>query len=263
MDYYRILGVSHSATAEEIKRAYRKLAVAYHPDKNPDPGAENIFKQINEAYDVLGDPGKKEGYDHRLQNPFIALTQDKASPRHRHPAYRPTRNKTNRKSERENALELMARYLPVAQKAILFCFLVAVCLLIDYVWPRRIGNEKIEQAMIRRTYARNSSTAWWVIETDHGRQIDLPYEVNEFFQAGQSLDVYSSFFLNIPIMARVPQQEVFIRKSIYGNFIFAPATLLLISSLGIFFRKNVEQGFNFGVVSFVILLFVVVLILVL
>lgn len=63
-DYYDILGVPRSATAEDIKRAYRKLAVKYHPDKNPgDKAAEERFKQINEAYAVLSDPEKRKQYD--------------------------------------------------------------------------------------------------------------------------------------------------------------------------------------------------------
>lgn len=64
MDYYTILGVSKSASQEEIKKAYRKLAVKYHPDKNPgDAEAEKKFKEISEAYEVLGDAQKRESYD--------------------------------------------------------------------------------------------------------------------------------------------------------------------------------------------------------
>src|SRR5512142_2887516 len=63
-DYYKSLGLEKGATADEKKKAYRKLAVQYHPDKNPgDKTAEDRFKEINEAYAVLSDPQKKAQYD--------------------------------------------------------------------------------------------------------------------------------------------------------------------------------------------------------
>ena len=63
-DYYEVLGVSKTATDEEIKKAYRKLALKYHPDYNPgDKTAEEKFKEINEAHEVLSDPEKRKRYD--------------------------------------------------------------------------------------------------------------------------------------------------------------------------------------------------------
>ncbi|MDE6120748.1 MAG: DnaJ domain-containing protein, partial [Muribaculaceae bacterium] len=63
-DYYEVLGVSRDATAEQIKKAYRKKAVQYHPDKNPgNKEAEEKFKEAAEAYDVLSDEKKRQMYD--------------------------------------------------------------------------------------------------------------------------------------------------------------------------------------------------------
>ena len=63
-DYYQLLGVNRESSPDEIKKAYRKLALQYHPDKNPnDPSAEERFKQINQAYSVLSDPDKRAHYD--------------------------------------------------------------------------------------------------------------------------------------------------------------------------------------------------------
>src|SRR4030081_3867494 len=63
-DYYEVLGVSRTATAEELKRAYRKLALQFHPDRNPnDPQSEARFKEVNEAYEILSDQAKRQRND--------------------------------------------------------------------------------------------------------------------------------------------------------------------------------------------------------
>ena len=67
-DPYEILGVDKSASDKEIKKAYRKLALKYHPDKSP--GHEDKFKEVAEAYDTLSNPNKKAAYDNRRTNPF-------------------------------------------------------------------------------------------------------------------------------------------------------------------------------------------------
>ena len=63
-DYYEVLGVGREADDKSLKSAFRKLAMKYHPDRNPDdPAAEQNFKEINEAYDALKDPDKRAAYD--------------------------------------------------------------------------------------------------------------------------------------------------------------------------------------------------------
>ena len=74
-DYYEVLGVDKSASADEIKKAYRKLAMQYHPDRNPDnKEAEQKFKEVNEAYGVLSDADKKAKYDQFGHSAFDGST---------------------------------------------------------------------------------------------------------------------------------------------------------------------------------------------
>jgi len=79
-DYYKILGVERKASEEEIKRAYRKLALKFHPDHNPDdPSAEDKFKELNEAYQVLSDAEKRSRYD-QLGDSYFHYQQHGGAP---------------------------------------------------------------------------------------------------------------------------------------------------------------------------------------
>ncbi|MDD4876430.1 MAG: DnaJ domain-containing protein, partial [Dehalococcoidales bacterium] len=62
-DYYEVLNIAKNATDEEVKKAFRKLAFKYHPDHNRNDGAEDKFKEVNEAYEILSDPDKRATYD--------------------------------------------------------------------------------------------------------------------------------------------------------------------------------------------------------
>jgi curved DNA-binding protein len=69
-DYYKIMGLSHDATQDEIKRTYRRLARKYHPDVSKEPNAEERFKEVGEAYEVLKDPEKRAAYDRLLKGEY-------------------------------------------------------------------------------------------------------------------------------------------------------------------------------------------------
>lgn len=84
--YYDCLGVKADATLDEIKKAYRKLALRYHPDKNPgDKGAEARFVTINEAYDTLSDDNKRKKYDLKINSGQKNKNSDEATSNFRRP----------------------------------------------------------------------------------------------------------------------------------------------------------------------------------
>ncbi len=70
-DHYAILGVSPGATAETIKTSYRRKANQYHPDRNPSADAAQRFREVQEAYETLGDPARRKGYDEHRQRSLI------------------------------------------------------------------------------------------------------------------------------------------------------------------------------------------------
>jgi DnaJ-class molecular chaperone len=80
-DYYKVLGVGESDSQDEIKKAYRKLSLLHHPDKNQgNPEAEEKFKNINEAYQSIGDEGERKKYDMSRKNPFASMSSGQGHP---------------------------------------------------------------------------------------------------------------------------------------------------------------------------------------
>lgn len=75
---YNILGISPTATAEEVKKAYRSLAMRHHPDRSTHPGAESRFNAIKTAYELLSDPQKKAEYNQSLNNRIILDPENEA-----------------------------------------------------------------------------------------------------------------------------------------------------------------------------------------
>lgn len=252
-DYYKILGVRSTAPDADIKRAFRQLAVRYHPDKNPDPLAEQLFKEINEAYAVLSDPQKRAGYDWKRQRP---LTDEPQQPQHRDPAYRKPRPKGPvRKGERQLIFEMMSRYQPFFNRTSVICLSIALLFLVDYVLPNHLREEKIVQAYSESRNEGRSTTTLWIIETVSGIRAVLPIKVKDDFQVGQIAKIQSSFLLNFNRRVESNGHSVYIGRSIYGNFVFAPAILLIVSGLAVWFKKDVERNFNYGIVSIIILFF--------
>jgi hypothetical protein len=267
-DYYSILGVNRSASHAEIKRAFRQLAVTYHPDKNPDPEAEQIFKEVNEAYEIIGDPEKKRDYDYRLDNPFgeiLVHEVEEEQPRHRDPAYKRRRPPDpNRKSENQEIREMMlgaSGYTrAVLWVSLIFCFF----LLLDYTFPVREVQATVldvKDNAAKRSY-RGSADVSMTVHTDQNITFRVDLEHVDHFKPGTVIDIHVSRMLGVPLSVKSMEEVIVpVPVNIYGNFLFAPLTLVAASAAGLLFRKRIELSFNLAVASFLVLILVMVLLL--
>jgi curved DNA-binding protein CbpA len=147
-DYYAILGIRSTAHAAEIKRIYRRLVVQYHPDKNPDPQAHAYMAEINEAYDVLGDPDSRAAYDLRRHQGWTELFGSAAAaepapsaPRHRDPRYRPRAAPVS--SARREQREMMQMCVPYIRWFNIVGLVVTVLFAIDYILPYKAIESEI------------------------------------------------------------------------------------------------------------------------
>jgi curved DNA-binding protein CbpA len=249
-DYYSILGVQPSASESEIKKAFRRLAVRYHPDKNSSLEAKGRFQEINEAYDVLGDPEKRILYDDRRANPFAEILSDTV-PKHRDPAYRRTRTHQPSKKGPPASYILMRDYLPFILWVSKVGLLVTGLFFLDYILPYRQLEESIENIYAVKI---RGSTAYHIIVTESGRQLKLyDYHAANF---RNEPTVRSTMTLVYGTLMSVSNASGTYNERLaymYRHLIFLPIILFVNSLLALIFRNRVELCFSLNITGFVLL----------
>jgi curved DNA-binding protein CbpA len=264
-NYYFILSLNIYATDAEIKHSYRRLALQFHPDKNPSPEAESIFKEVNEAYEVLGDPLRKAVYDQMLRGAPTEEQVQEPVRTHRDPRYRPkpTTNAPRRPTHREELLAMMASNLRYTLMISRLTLLFSIVLITDYSLPpvKTITEiqtvSKIKEKF--REFGGNGSNSF-KIEFKDGKNVSVSREAASKLVEASKIGVYRSAWFSIPVTIEdeFTHYRTDVQLSIYGNFIFWPILLLLTSLVGTFYWKGVEFRFNVGVVNFILFLLTVI-----
>lgn len=268
-DYYAILGVDRSASEVQIKSAYRRLAVRYHPDKNPDPSAEQLFKEINEAYDVVSDPEKRMAYDHRIANPFSEILQDNVQPRHRDPAYHRRRPPVDRTYE-PSPHDLIKKYLPYFKWMIFGGFFLTILLAADFILPYRNSEDEIKEILTvsnQGRYSDNLSYAYDIVITKGGKEIVMYDHTARYFSEISAIKITSTLlFSKVVSMAGSNGKPMVSLGYLYKSGpLFLVIALFIISIIGIFFKENESVEFVFncslvcGVLIIVVIYFIVTL----
>jgi hypothetical protein len=251
-DYYQILGVAPSAHASDIKRAYRKLALLYHPDKNPDPAAERLFKEINEAYDVVGDSNKRTAYDQRLANPWIEIDSTPPPPAHRDPAYR--RNRPRPQGPRLSETQaLMQQYLRYVYWICWASFIAVSFFFMDYFLPYKTTQEMVAQ--VYAVKSRRSGISHYVAVTESNQKIKFYAEEAVMLYRGAEIRLARTPIYSIKMWVELADGSNRCQLAyIYHAMLFIPLTMLGVALFGILRKKNVDSSFNASIVSGILLI---------
>lgn len=247
-DYYAILGVSRTASADEIKRAFRKLAVKYHPDKNPDPQAEAFFKELTEAYEVLGDWEKRKAYDFQFENPFQSLvTEEPGKPKHRDPRYRP-KPPGYRPPAKPSVYDTMAEYLPYFRRISWAGLIVAALIAIDFLLPYTATEELL--VSVQRHTDNKDQFRYYEFLTYSGKRIHAHDYAASVLAYEDRIRYHQTTIFHTDMYLSDTNGKQFIKLGyFYRTLFYFPLILGVSSLLGVTYRKNVEFPFNLSIIS--------------
>lgn len=248
-DYYALLRISRAASETEIKIAFRRLAILLHPDKNPHPEAPQAFQELNEAYEILGDPIKRALYDQMLGNTGETVS---IVATHRDPAYRKKQAAGYKPSKPEPSAGHVAMWklMPITRYVAAIGLLVSTLLWLDYFLPNKISDE-----IIVDWHRRNE----FILDTNKGNSFHLLYPKNLKFMREPRIKVHTSYLFSFArkIETQSGSYAITSLPSIYRNFLFGPIILLGLSLVS-FMTPFGETKFTFSVATFFLLMLNVV-----
>ncbi len=251
-DYYSILGLRTTAKESEIKSAFRKLALRYHPDKNASPEAARLIVEINEAYEILGDPKKRTVYDQLISG---QATFQPTQQQHRDPAYRKRAPNLNFKSKRQEMLEMMTSYHPITLLMSRVAFALFLFIALDFLLPSNTEQEVITKMTGIKTGRYQASNKKFFTNTGTG--FEVTNEFSNQFTIGMPVEITYSSIVHVPIYLENKPSGIFLKvpTSIYGTFIFMPVILMITSALGSFYKRGIEFDFNIGITNCLLTIF--------
>ena len=248
-DYYTILEVSSNATQEEIKKAYRKLALKYHPDKSSYSGAGELFAQISEAYKVLAQPESRALYDLQKKRAASTYSTTTSSTQHAQHYYRP---KPSGGVYRKLDITPYVKYFRGLSIA---CFVLCSFLAIDYFLP----TLKVPDTILGKRYHRGYD--YYELRLNQGLFTVSGPETHQI-RVGQQVEVcYTSLFdklLKVSLVIDGKIYEYNYKASIYGSMSFALIILFVTGYLGGFHFKEPETIMNVAIVNGMLLILVLV-----
>ncbi len=222
-DYYRILQVDHSASEEDIRQAFRRLAKLYHPDSNPEEGASIIFNEINEAHQVLSDPAKRQKYDFQYNLLLHFVQQNAPTVEERMEAYR-QRSQFKKETPPPKVSRALKVYANVAQVFTFMALLFSITLLTDYLLPRKPYVE-----MVNAYGALEDDTKGYRVHTMHS-DFQVEKDVAYYMQLGELIGIYRTKLYAIVDQISVREQgEIVLMKpmtNLYSGPFWALALML-------------------------------------
>ncbi|MDN5201980.1 DnaJ domain-containing protein [Fulvivirgaceae bacterium BMA10] len=261
-DYYKILEIRSGASHDEVKKAYRRLAVRYHPDKNKYEGANALFNEINEAYQVLGDAKKRAAYDESI----VALSAFVYSQYRTSYTYRRNGNiRADKKAQAKQRIKPYLRYFYIISKVGL---IFGLLLFADASLPMNSQEESLEQMIkeqdLAKAYERyklNGVSSSAILRTKEGSKMEIDKGDLLAFITSPKILVYRSAIFSEFMKVETfhdPPRVAGAYYNIHGFFIFLPALLVITSVIGIFYHRSPEFDLNVTLVSCMLMLIITV-----
>ncbi|MFN5557116.1 MAG: DnaJ domain-containing protein [Chryseotalea sp.] len=245
MTLYDILGISQAASEQEIKKAFRKLALQYHPDKNKNADATEKFNLIQQAYDVLSNPQLKLAYDKRLQQGHTVPQEEYPN---RHPRDRARRYnyppKPRGPSEEQILKQKALPYFQYVAKAGVFLILFMV---VDILLPVRLN----EKTIVKISSYSNRKISYDIMHFNDGTSYKVPRDLEYRLEIDDKVVFYQTYLSRTTRQFTVPRLTFTYTKlaTLYTNFRFVPLLFFLGVICAFIFKNKIDFSFSLGVVN--------------